>query len=1320
MLKLFSTLTEDDHLVSDLYRGSITAVPRGLDTELYVWGCAHQNSDWIVLNWRERRWRVVETGGDENAPSARHAQTGTYFTMVGEPYIAVLGGSASPANDANHSFANVFIYDIKQRLWLPVPTESDSQADVEKLTPRLFHTSTFVEIEHDPHLVVVGGIFSERVVTSNLPTPTTVNRRASVLPELRFYNLRLRKWSQPIYVPGRYRHSAVLIPSATEPKVMIIGGRDIKGNLSKEPFIIDVRSAFQSLKYPAGRPSSADQGNGAYWSWFSGIVQSLGPYYGHCHAVSHADSVVIFAHPDRTMRETSTQPENERSRRSSSFRSPQRVQPEGRPRPPGQSPSHRSDMHTGYSAWALSFDRGAASLRELRRLRRISQKAETAAQNLATLAGQQNHNPISSTTAPTLQSQAHSTSHLTQSAAKSEWLWCGVVHSGWGTTTGGQEDLLLLMYQIEGRIFLVPALLSALGVPREGSNGVDLTTNFGSLPGLYDLLPQLWDGAPQTSPNNPLDPTLPPFADFALKTSTPASPPIILHRSILFARSAYFRALLTSGFNESRTGEATVEEGYAAAYALCHWIYTSSLPAWLENPSSLGRDDSLHMSLSIEARYASHAGEILCDLLIAANARMLPKLAARVRQLIREQHMRIPELAPLVWRAADLTDMNDMEDLVPFSHSWNDGNTNTSLIEYPWVGQVVSNQRRPPESRRQFSTAVSHWCCEGGPEVQAAMENAKEWLDPETWRSWFEKRAKSKREEAPPLQSSEPHVQGVEGSAGVESDIDYSLMLAIQIGNNGRRPPRVLEVPELLSLICSFSRISDCVRLAQTCRPVFKVATAFVWQHVDGAQNLLTLLSGTRIITQTKAPGTNEPNCKKIVIGMASSTVDFTRFDIYAPYVRRLNIYGSSAQYYQVSGWSPLVLRANSKTLLPNLLSIVIQSAHDDHGPDQVMWIRAFASPSLLTIQAIPGRPNSRTPPRVSPSAASVILDIIAGCCPRLMRLSLFVSEALPLDKHDGENNMLCFFWKRPYYEYLRAFPALFELTCCVFMLEPDPLRLIASLPHLSRLSVYSSGNRIVLRPPALSHEAFPSLRELCLQGVDPYEAASIMRIPSIMKHLTTLELILHPERLDEDEDREEWITSSLLTLLSNCPNLNMFHLDLDPNLDLEDAYDIGDQDVMDTFSKLPLVSLTLSGVHISDWASTGSLRTVWPSVTTLRMRNQFASPLILSCFAQLPRLQHLTLNIYLEGFIACPKLPSFCPLHTLEISAGGTAFEPENLEYTSRFLLSLFPSLRRVVWAGYHGDETPEQAAQRRFIGFLNHHLTMRRELEELRARCA
>ncbi|CAE7212388.1 unnamed protein product [Rhizoctonia solani] len=94
--------TRDDHLAGDLYRASITAVAGTHDTELYAWGFTNQ-TDWVVLDWRERRWRVVETARNDNAPGTRHAHSATYFTMLGEAYIVVLGGAAhqtiQPAED---------------------------------------------------------------------------------------------------------------------------------------------------------------------------------------------------------------------------------------------------------------------------------------------------------------------------------------------------------------------------------------------------------------------------------------------------------------------------------------------------------------------------------------------------------------------------------------------------------------------------------------------------------------------------------------------------------------------------------------------------------------------------------------------------------------------------------------------------------------------------------------------------------------------------------------------------------------------------------------------------------------------------------------------------------------------------------------------------------------------------------------------------------------------------------------------------------------------------------------------------------------------
>ena len=59
--------------------------------------------------------------------------------------------------------------------------------------------------------------------------------------------------------------------------------------------------------------------------------------------------------------------------------------------------------------------------------------------------------------------------------------------------------------------------------------------------------------------------------------------------------------------------------------------------------------------------------------------------------------------------------------------------------------------------------------------------------------------------------------------------------------------PRAFNIPEMLSLICGFSDVSDCVRVSRVCRAGFYAATPFIWEHVVGAHNLLALLPGINI-----------------------------------------------------------------------------------------------------------------------------------------------------------------------------------------------------------------------------------------------------------------------------------------------------------------------------------------------------------------------------------------------------------------------------------------------------------------------------------------
>ncbi|KAG8682864.1 hypothetical protein FRC09_016481, partial [Ceratobasidium sp. 395] len=547
--------------------------------------------------------------------------------------------------------------------------------------------------------------------------------------------------------------------------------------------------------------------------------------------------------------------------------------------------------------------------------------------------------------------------------------------------------------------------------------------------------------------------------------------------------------------------------------------------------------------------------------------------------------MYAPELAPLVWRAAELTDVTDPEDIFSCAPP--------GVTSARWVASVVQSQARPLEDRKIFMAAVSKWCCEGELEVISAMEGAREWLEPEIWDAWVQQREK--------------------------------------LGEGGGCKPVELRKAEG-DAVMKNTYTSDCALLSRTCKTVFKVSTAFVWSNVDGGQFLLSLLGGTRIIDVQNTPG-----LKKIVIGIASSShVDFSRFEIYAPYVRRLSVYGPGpvGHYYQVDGWEHLILRAQQRPLLPNLLSIILQSSCDGHGSDQLLWIKTFISPSLINIQATPHSVSS--PPCVTSLMADVIMDSIAERCPRLFRLSIFPSRG----PKQEENNLLGYLRRRPYRESLRALPMLMELTCSVTMLE-DSFSVISSMPQLRRLIVLTSGTGIVLRPPILPRNSFPALHQLHLKGLSPYEVIAILGVPPLMSQLTHLELKFKLYQLDEDEDREEWIASDMFSLLKFSPNLQSLDLDLDPTMNLDQGYDIGHQDIMDTFSRLPLVNVTLGGVHLGDWAYTGSLKSVWPNVTSLRMRDQFASPRILSCFAQLPRVQYLLLDVHLEDFREFPKVAS-------------------------------------------------------------------------------
>lgn len=58
---------------------------------------------------------------------------------------------------------------------------------------------------------------------------------------------------------------------------------------------------------------------------------------------------------------------------------------------------------------------------------------------------------------------------------------------------------------------------------------------------------------------------------------------------------------------------------------------------------------------------------------------------------------------------------------------------------------------------------------------------------------------------------------------------------------------KIVEIPELLSIICSFSSRSQCARLSCVSRRFFTAATPMVWEKVKGVHYLIALIPGTEI-----------------------------------------------------------------------------------------------------------------------------------------------------------------------------------------------------------------------------------------------------------------------------------------------------------------------------------------------------------------------------------------------------------------------------------------------------------------------------------------
>ncbi|KAG9123957.1 hypothetical protein FRC07_013369 [Ceratobasidium sp. 392] len=190
-----------------------------------------------------------------------------------------------------------------------------------------------------------------------------------------------------------------------------------------------------------------------------------------------------------------------------------------------------------------------------------------------------------------------------------------------------------------------------------------------------------------------------------------------------------------------------------------------------------------------------------------------------------------------------------------------------------------------------------------------------------------------------------------------------------------------LYIPELLDLIGGLLDMSDWLALLRTCKSVFPMIASRVWREVEAQvmMDLIIEVSQNKLDESDVSRGT--PRSQE------ESAVDFTRFDVYAPFIRQLRVYGRTARYFKGERRRICTRRAREGALLPNLTSVTLLTS--DLTPDSaaLFWLDLFLMPSLRELSVKPAVKTEIA--WVSYSVASDILEKLVTTCSAVERLEL-------------------------------------------------------------------------------------------------------------------------------------------------------------------------------------------------------------------------------------------------------------------------------------------------------------------------------------------
>lgn len=408
----------------------------------------------------------------------------------------------------------------------------------------------------------------------------------------------------------------------------------------------------------------------------------------------------------------------------------------------------------------------------------------------------------------------------------------------------------------------------------------------------------------------------------------------------------------------------------------------------------------------------------------------------------------------------------------------------------------------------------------------------------------------------------------------------------------------------------------------------------------------------------------------------------FERFDLYAPHVKTLDIYGRNPHFYSLENIHVLnhqLKRHALRSLLPNLRGFNLTSNQSpERSPNLDHWITLLGTVNIKTVLMRPnGIPNWDCV--ISHGEASSIVASLTSHCPNVRMLCLYPRDDIvdsPMDLGLLGN---------PWFKSIVRLNELRILSVSDGWLDDRSILSLGELPELVFLEFgygdfhtgefEDSGTVNELLPPT----AFPKLDTLSL-NIHLVDQIYVLELQKMIKNIKKLELnvCLCVDRVGfEDpgannldfEESKDLVRRELLPLLANMPKLKeLIVMVWSPHEDAVLSVEL--PEFLDATSLPQLKTVVLDGVHFGSCILERSLGSIWPQLTSLSLSDQDASLRELASIATIPKLSYLMVKLKLTTKYTPANIPrtEHAPLKKINSSEGAElSSELEVINHTAR-----------------------------------------------------